>query len=165
MKSLRDLKVVSIDLKKYNDSQLEVISKHLCEVNSPKMVKFLSTIKKSGVVRTWYLPEMDEFICNQYDKKMDDLGVALYKNMVFNEDIKMSLSKKDKDSLLKMKSTEFNTKVKKTILKESIVESVVDIEVIQLPVILELDSILDKISKYGINSITKEEKDFLDNLN
>jgi hypothetical protein len=29
----------------------------------------------------------------------------------------------------------------------------------------DVDSILDKISKHGINSITKEEKDFLDNLN
>ena len=121
MKSLRDLKVISIDLKKYNDSQLEVISKQLCEVNSLKMVKFLSTIKKSGVVRTWYLPEMDEFICNQYDKKMDDLGLALYNNMVFNEDIKMSLSKKDKDFLLKMKPTVFDTKVKKSVVKESVV--------------------------------------------
>lgn len=35
---------------------------------------------------------------------------------------------------------------------------------IELPVVLELDAILDKISKYGIESITKEEKEFLDNL-
>ena len=35
---------------------------------------------------------------------------------------------------------------------------------IELPVVLEVDSILDKIGKYGINSITKEEKDFLDKL-
>jgi hypothetical protein len=165
MKSLRDLKVISIDLKKYNDSQLEVISKQLCEVNSLKMVKFLSTIKKSGVVRTWYLPEMDEFICNQYDKKMDDLGLALYNNMVFNENIKMSLSKKDKDFLLKMKPTVFDTKVRKAVVKESIVEKLVDIEVVKLPIVLEVDVILDKISRCGINSITKEEKDFLDNLN
>jgi hypothetical protein len=48
---------------------------------------------------------------------------------------------------------------------ETLVEKVVDIEVVKLPVVLEVDSILDKIGKYGINSITKEEKDFLDNLN
>lgn len=48
---------------------------------------------------------------------------------------------------------------------ETFVETLVDIEVVQLPVVLELDVILDKIGKYGINSITKEEKDFLDNLN
>ena len=35
---------------------------------------------------------------------------------------------------------------------------------IELPVVLEVDSILDKISKYVINFITKEEKEFLDKL-
>jgi len=45
------------------------------------------------------------------------------------------------------------------------VERMVDIEVVKFPVVLELDDILDKIGQYGINSITKEEKDFLDNLN
>jgi hypothetical protein len=33
----------------------------------------------------------------------------------------------------------------------------------KLPVILEVDAILDKISKHSISSITKEEKEFLDN--
>jgi hypothetical protein len=48
---------------------------------------------------------------------------------------------------------------------ETVVEKVSKKVVVDLPVILELDAILDKIGKYGINSITKEEKDFLDNLN
>jgi hypothetical protein len=30
--------------------------------------------------------------------------------------------------------------------------------------ILDLDLLLDKIGKFGINSLLKEEKDFLDNL-
>lgn len=47
---------------------------------------------------------------------------------------------------------------------ETLVETVKKV-VVELPVVLEVDSILDKIGKYGINSITKEEKDFLDNLN
>lgn len=34
---------------------------------------------------------------------------------------------------------------------------------IELPVILETDVILDKIGKYGIDSITEEERNFLDN--
>lgn len=34
---------------------------------------------------------------------------------------------------------------------------------IELPVVLELDAILEKIFKYGIDSITAEEKDLLDN--
>ena len=46
---------------------------------------------------------------------------------------------------------------------EPLVETVK--KVVELPVVLELDAILDKVGKYGINSITKEEKNFLDNLN
>ena len=34
---------------------------------------------------------------------------------------------------------------------------------IELPVVLEIDAILDKIGRYGIESITVEEKNFLDN--
>lgn len=37
-------------------------------------------------------------------------------------------------------------------------------EMQQLPVILDMDIILEKINKYGIESITKEEKDFLNNF-
>ena len=36
-------------------------------------------------------------------------------------------------------------------------------EPVKIPIILEVDVILEKISKYGVDSITKEEKDFLDN--
>ena len=48
---------------------------------------------------------------------------------------------------------------------ETVVETVSKKVIVELPVVLEVDSILDKIGKYGINSLTKEEKDFLDNLN
>jgi hypothetical protein len=47
--------------------------------------------------------------------------------------------------------------------KESIVvEKIVDIKA-DLPVVLEVDAILEKIFKYGVSSITTEEKNFLDN--
>ena len=39
---------------------------------------------------------------------------------------------------------------------------IVEVVKIDLPVVLEVDAILDKIGKYGMSSITKEEKDFLD---
>ena len=42
------------------------------------------------------------------------------------------------------------------------VEEVVDVK-IELPVVLEVDAILEKIFKYGMSSITVEEKDLLDN--
>ena len=34
----------------------------------------------------------------------------------------------------------------------------------EVPIILDVDVILDKISNKGISSITREEKDFLDKL-
>jgi hypothetical protein len=46
--------------------------------------------------------------------------------------------------------------------REEIIEPV-DVK-IKLPVVLETDAILDKIVKYGIDSITIEEKNFLDNI-
>ena len=42
----------------------------------------------------------------------------------------------------------------------------IEIEILKesLPVVLETDAILEKIAKHGLSSISKEEKDFLDNL-
>ena len=37
-------------------------------------------------------------------------------------------------------------------------------EIQQIPVILDMDIILDKINKYGITSLTDEEKDYMDNI-
>jgi hypothetical protein len=34
----------------------------------------------------------------------------------------------------------------------------------ELPVVLETDAILDKIGKYGIDSISEEERNYLDNI-
>lgn len=47
--------------------------------------------------------------------------------------------------------------------KESVVKDVVKDVKQELPVVLEVDAILEKIFKYGIDSITVEEKDLLDN--
>ena len=38
------------------------------------------------------------------------------------------------------------------------------IELIKEPIQLEMDSVLEKITKYGIDSLNKNEKEFLDNL-
>jgi hypothetical protein len=42
----------------------------------------------------------------------------------------------------------------------------IEIEILKesLPVVLETDAILEKIAKHGLSSISKEERDFLDNL-
>ncbi len=41
---------------------------------------------------------------------------------------------------------------------------ITSLEIVKEPVQLEMDSVLEKISKYGIESLSKLEKDFLDNL-
>lgn len=46
---------------------------------------------------------------------------------------------------------------------ESRIEEYTKEEKIEIPVVLEVDTILDKIGKFGIDSITAEEKNFLDN--
>ena len=38
------------------------------------------------------------------------------------------------------------------------------IEIVKEPVQLEMDTVLEKITKYGIDSLSKNEKEFLDNL-
>lgn len=37
-------------------------------------------------------------------------------------------------------------------------------EIQQIPIILDMDVILDKINKYGMSSLTEEEKDYMDNI-
>lgn len=55
----------------------------------------------------------------------------------------------------------------KLILSESYTDIISDIKPIDLKKkrvdVLTVDNILDKITKYGIDSLVKEEKDFLDN--
>lgn len=68
----------------------------------------------------------------------------------------IDLTKKEKDKLIKMQGSKLDLKRKKNSVH--IIESLPSEEV------LELDDILDKIGKYGIDSLTKNEKDFLDNI-
>lgn len=55
----------------------------------------------------------------------------------------------------------------KVIHTKEYTESLLNIEAFEIvkePVFLELDTVLEKISKYGIGSLSDLEKDFLDNL-
>jgi len=139
---LRERNITLIDLKKYNDDQLTRISEIVGLVDGS-----LQLDKKEGITKVWF--DFDSKVLIAF---IDNNVFGSYKGLVTNSDLK--LSKKEKDYLLNMKPTEFNTKKKKE----------VSVDIITLPVVLELDSILDKIKDYGIDSLVKEEKDFLDNL-
>lgn len=146
--TLRERNITLIDLKKYNDVQLTRISEIVGLVDGS-----LQDSKREGSSKLWF-----DFDSKTWIAVLDNKVFDSYKGLVTNT--KLKLSKKEKDYLLNMKPTEFNTK-KKKVLKE-VVSDVID--VVTLPVVLELDAILDKIKDYGIDSLVKEEKEFLDNL-
>ena len=114
-------------------------------------------ISYRGDAKSLYLNLDSEHIIGYKDKNDKMVYSTLYKQFIqqnFKESFLYSLKPLGTPKLPKAIKPKF----------EKFVESVVDIEVLQLPVVLNLDFILDKIGKYAINSITKEEKDFLDNL-
>lgn len=56
-----------------------------------------------------------------------------------------------------------DSKIAKVASIDQISDVVIEESKFDLPVVLEIDAILDKIGKYGISSITAEERSFLDN--
>lgn len=100
-----------------------------------------------------------EKICHQYN--MESVSLINNKKNGFK---KLWLCKKTFNIIA------YNTKtdsiVKYTSAFSEILKSMDSVEIKKEPKpILNLDSILEKISKYGIGSISKEEKDFLDGMN
>ena len=143
-------KVVLISLNMSDD--------HLAVYANKFGISLNDLINYRGDAKSLYINLDSEHIIGYKDKNDKMVYSTLYKQFIqqnFKESFLYSLKPLGTPKLPKVRKPKF----------ETFVESVVDIEVVQLPVVLELDSILDKIGKYGINSITKEEKDFLDNLN
>ena len=115
-------------------------------------------ISYRGDAKSLYLNLDSEHIIGYRDKNDKMVYSTIYKQFIqqnFKETFLYSLKPLGDPKLPKARKPQVG----------KVVETVVDIEVVQLLVVLELDDILDKVGKYGINSITKEEKDFLDNLN
>lgn len=98
------------------------------------------------------------------------IGGLAHKGVIYDEPVYKGLilaneytylSKKEKDSLLKLKPFDFSTLDK---VSTDVANVKLNTKVSKLEVILDTDSILDKISKYGIASLVTEERVFLDNL-
>ena len=145
-------KVVAITVNMSND-HLNVYSKKF-DVDLDVLIE-MRDVKKAKVV---YINLDSEYLIAYKDKDGDFRTFPTYVQFIEQNFKKTFLYS------LKPLGTPKLPKVRKPQV-ETLVEKVVDIEVVKLPVVLEVDYILDKIGKYGINSITKEEKDFLDNLN
>ena len=145
-------KVVLISLNMSND-HLSVYSKKF-NVDLDVLIE-MRDVKKAKSV---YLNLDGEYLIGYRDKDNDLRAFPVYVQFIEQNHKKSFLYS------LKPLGTPKLPKARKTQV-ETVVEKVSKKVVVDLPVILELDAILDKIGKYGINSITKEEKDFLDNLN
>ena len=145
-------KVICIEVIKYNDSQLDVI----CE-QTGAIPGILKKIKSQGTTKLFLEEGIGVIGWLKKKELQDKYDVPLYKGLLLNKDY-THLTKKEKDRLLKIQPTDFNTK-KNSVKK--VTDSKIVIEVVE---ILEVDAILDKISKLGIKSLTKNEKNFLDDL-
>ena len=145
-------KVVAITVNMSND-HLSVYSKKF-NVDLDVLIE-MRDVKKAKSV---YLNLDGEYLIGYKDKDNDLRPFPAYVQFIEQNHKKSFLYS------LKPLGTPKLPKARKTQV-ETVVEKVSKKVVVDLPVILELDAILDKIGKYGINSITKEEKDFLDNLN
>ena len=145
-------KVVAISVNLSND-HLSVYSKKF-NVDLDVLIE-MRDVKKAKSV---YLNLDGEYLIGYRDKDNDLRPFPAYVQFIEQNHKKSFLYS------LKPLGTPKLPKARKTQV-ETVVETVSKKVVVDLPVILELDAILDKLGKYGINSITKEEKDFLDNLN
>jgi hypothetical protein len=137
--------------------------------------------KMAGITMEWINEDRDvvAYVCNgQFTiaQKFNPLSKKEYDRLKKIQPVKTPKMPKTASALnnykaflsegfdIKTKSldSKINTKSTNTITTEVDAIEVVDVK-IELPVVLELDAILEKIFKYGIASITAEEKDLLDN--
>lgn len=144
-------KIICIEVKKYNNEQLSKISEILGFESNPSDSKYFSLLeaKKDKVDKVFMIEGEHSVFALQFKKGVECQDV-LYKDVLFIYPKYRGLSKKEKEKLLKVQSFDFFKKLKSSDVGAEI--------------LLDLDKILDKIGKFGINSLLKEEKEFLDKL-
>jgi hypothetical protein len=132
-----------IDLTVYNYEKLEEIGTAL-KIANPSL---LAQNKRIGIGKIWFDTKNNNAVIAYTIKGNNEVLIA--DNFIAD--------------ITKIKPVDIIVKEKEqnvTNLVESVINSP---RKIKTEVILDVDTILDKIGQYGINSITKEEKDFLDN--
>ena len=134
--------IICIDLRKYNNEQLTKVSEHIGIKDGD-----LQENKKMGIIKVFLDDERKTHMAVVFKNPTG----RHYKGLVVDHDysLQVTLSKRDYDYLLKMPATDFDLKKKDW----------------NLPTVIEVfnvDAILDKINKFGLSSLTKSEKDFLD---
>jgi hypothetical protein len=150
--------IICVDLRKFNYEQLTKVSEFIGILDGS-----LQSAKKEGFIKSFFDTEKRSFI-GVIHKDINRCSRS-YKGLLLTEEY-TSLSKKEKDILIKMDGTKIELK-KSTPQKE--VDSKPEKEsdkvvlVSDLEEILDIDLILEKIHSCGINSLTKKEKEYLDN--
>ena len=156
--------VICIPIKSMNEQQLFAVSESYTIAFTALM-----TFKKDGFEKIW-LDKNGEYII------ASEFGGEFSINSLY-----CPITKKDRDSILKVKpikspkmpkdersvgaykhylSKGFDVKTKSLDRKA---EYLANAEEDNVEIILDVDIILDKISKLGVKALSKEEKDFLDN--
>ena len=163
-------KIICINLKSLNDQQLFAV----CETYFIGFESMREN-KMVGITMKW-LNEERESVAFVLDgqftiaDKFNPLSKKDYDRIKKIKPVKTPKMPKTASALNNYKaflSEGFDIKTKsmdsKLNTKSTKIEPVVEEVKIDLPVVLELDAILEKIFKYGIDSITTEEKYLLDN--
>jgi len=159
--------VICIPIKSMNEQQLFAVS----ETYTIAFTALMS-FKKDGFEKIWLEKDGDYAIAFEIDGEFSI-------NPMY-----CPITKKNRDSILKVKpikspkmpkdersvgaykyylSKGFDVKTKSLDRKVEYLDNVEDVEEINEEIILDVDIILDKISKLGVGSLSKEEKEFLDN--
>ena len=163
MENLNWNEIVCINLRSYNDESLAMIEEFFGIGNSV----FIKN-KKIGINKIYFIPNGGEAIAYEvkkgYESKIDG---DWYKGVSTT----IPLSRRELKKLSEIKPLDFYklrkelNKVARSVENSELVPEVEEVEVkTEVEEVLELDPILEKISKFGVNSLTKREKDFLDNL-
>lgn len=149
-------KIICIEVKKYNDTQLAKISEMLGFGSVAPTDEFftLQEAKRDGVERVYILEGESSVLALKFKKGVES-RTPYYKDVLFIYPKYRGLSKREKDKILKIEPFDFFAKRPKMTVKNKVSLS---------SPVLELDIILDKISQFGMSSLLKEEKDFLDEL-
>jgi hypothetical protein len=153
--------IICVDLRKFNYDQLTKVSEFIGILDGS-----LQSAKKEGFIKSFFDSEKKSFI-GVIHKDINRCS-RTYKGLFLTEEY-TSLSKKEKDILIKMDGTKIELK-KSTTQKqvdykpEKEVSDKVSDELLisDLEEILDVDLILEKIHSCGINSLTRKEKEYLD---
>ena len=157
--NFEDNRVVSISLR-MSDEHLSVYSKKF-DIDLSVLVELRDITKAKSV----YVNLDSEHIIGYKDINGDLLVCSPYRQFVdqkFKRNFLYSMKPLGTPKIPKPRKE--NIEHKKENIEEKQIQNKIEEIVCEEPIILDTDIILEKISKYGIKSISKEEKDFLDNL-